>query len=104
MEQEDYEIITAYNGSTGIEKALSQFPDLILLNVMMPDITGIEVCRRLVNDPTTKNIPIILVTAKSGAVDTKEEFEAGVFDYIKNHSTELNCLQELSQYKIIRST
>lgn len=83
LEHEGYEVITAYNGSTGIEKALSELPDLILLDVMMPDITGIEVCRRLVNDPLTKNIPIILVTAKSGAEDTKEGLEAGAFDYIK---------------------
>ncbi|WP_337864648.1 response regulator [Ignavibacterium sp.] len=83
LEHEGYEVITAYNGSTGIEKALSELPDLILLDVMMPDITGIEVCRRLVNDPVTKNIPIILVTAKSGADDTKEGLEAGAFDYIK---------------------
>lgn len=83
LEHEGYEVITAYNGSTGIEKALSELPDLILLDVMMPDITGIEVCRRLVNDPATKDIPIILVTAKSGADDTKEGLEAGAFDYIK---------------------
>lgn len=83
LEHEGYEVITAYNGSTGIEKALSELPDLILLDVMMPDITGIEVCRRLVNDPVTKDIPIILVTAKSGAEDTKEGLEAGAFDYIK---------------------
>ncbi|MCL6494890.1 MAG: response regulator [Ignavibacterium sp.] len=83
LEHEGYEVITAYNGSTGIEKAISELPDLILLDVMMPDITGIEVCRRLVNDPATKDIPIILVTAKSGADDTKEGLEAGAFDYIK---------------------
>ncbi len=83
LEHEGYEVITAYNGSSGIEKALIELPDLILLDVMMPDITGIEVCRRLVNDPVTKNIPIILVTAKSGADDTKEGLEAGAFDYIK---------------------
>ncbi|MEP0859919.1 MAG: response regulator [Ignavibacterium sp.] len=83
LEHEGYEVITAYNGSTGIEKALTELPDLILLDVMMPDITGIEVCRRLVNDPATKDIPIILVTAKSGAEDTKEGLEAGAFDYIK---------------------
>ncbi|AFH48275.1 Response regulator [Ignavibacterium album JCM 16511] len=83
LEHEGYEVITAYNGSTGIEKALTELPDLILLDVMMPDITGIEVCRRLVNDPKTKDIPIILVTAKSGAEDTKEGLEAGAFDYIK---------------------
>lgn len=83
LEHEGYEVITAYNGATGIEKAINESPDLILLDVMMPDITGFEVCKKLVNDPQTKDIPIILVTAKSGAEDTKEGLEAGAFDYIK---------------------
>lgn len=92
LEHEGYEVITAYNGSTGFEKALSELPDLILLDVMMPDITGIEVCRRLVNDPATKHIPIILVTAKSGADDTKEGLEAGAFDYIKKPFNRIELL------------
>jgi len=81
--QEGYEVITAHDGKDGIEKAYSTLPDLILLDVMMPDISGFEVCSILVNDEKTKHIPIILVTAKSGAEDTKEGLEAGAFDYIK---------------------
>lgn len=81
--QEGYEVITAYDGNSGIEKAFSTLPDLILLDVMMPDINGFEVCRILVEDEKTKHIPIILVTAKAGAEDTKEGLEAGAFDYIK---------------------
>lgn len=83
LEHEGYEVITAYNGKTGIEKAKNELPDLILLDVMMPDITGIEVCKTLVVDKKTSGIPIILVTAKSDAEDTKEGLEAGAFDYIK---------------------
>ncbi|MBT8386450.1 MAG: response regulator [Ignavibacteria bacterium] len=83
LENEGYEIITAYDGKSGIEKAKNELPDLILLDVMMPDITGIEVCKTLVVDKKTSGIPIILVTAKSDAEDTKEGLEAGAFDYIK---------------------
>lgn len=83
LEHEGFEVITAYDGYSGINKAKSELPDLILLDVMMPDITGLEVCKILVNDTETKDIPIILVTAKSGAEDTKEGLEAGAFDYIK---------------------
>ena len=72
LEHEGFEVLTAYDGYTGIDKAKNELPDLILLDVMMPDITGLEVCKILVNEPTTKDIPIILVTAKSGAEDTKE--------------------------------
>lgn len=80
---EGYEVVTAYDGKTGIELAFSELPDLILLDIMMPDITGLDVCRKLVSDEKTKSIPIILVTAKSGVEDTKEGLEAGAFDYIK---------------------
>ena len=83
LENEGYEVIVAYDGNSGIEKAYSHLPDLILLDVMMPDITGFEVCKILVTDEKTKHIPIILVTAKAGSEDTKEGLEAGAFDYIK---------------------
>jgi two-component system cell cycle response regulator len=92
LENEGYEVLTAYDGKTGIEKARNDLPDLILLDVMMPDITGIEVCQILVNDEQTKNIPIILVTAKSGAEDTKEGLEAGAFDYIKKPFNKIELL------------
>ncbi|MCH7770799.1 MAG: response regulator, partial [Bacteroidetes bacterium] len=50
LEHEGYEVITAYDGKGGIEKAQTELPDLILLDVMMPGINGIEVCKTLVND------------------------------------------------------
>lgn len=83
LESEGYEVVTAYEGKTGIAKATSEMPDLILLDVMMPEMTGIEVCKILKQDPGTADIPIIIVTAKSGADDAKEGLEAGAFDYIK---------------------
>lgn len=81
--QEGYEVITAYDGNEGIEKAYATPPDLILLDVMMPDISGFEVCKILTTSEKTKHIPIILVTAKASAEDTKEGLESGAFDYIK---------------------
>ena len=91
LENEGYDVLTAYDGKTGIEKAQSELPDLILLDVMMPDINGIEVCKTLVNDENSSNIPIILVTAKTDAEDTKDGLDAGAFDYIKKpfNKTEL---------------
>jgi len=81
--QEGYDVTTAYGGTDGLEKAYSTLPDLILLDVMMPDMSGFDVCKTLINDERTKHIPIILVTAKAGADDMKEGLEAGAFDYIK---------------------
>lgn len=92
LEHEGFEVLTAYDGYSGIDKARNELPDLVLLDIMMPDITGLEVCKILVNEPTTKNIPIILVTAKSGAEDTKEGLEAGAFDYIKKPFNRIELL------------
>jgi len=92
LEREGYEVITSYDGKSGIEKAIKEIPDLILLDVMMPDLNGIEVCKALVLNPVTIHIPIILVTAKSGAEDTKEGLEAGAFDYIKKPFDKIELL------------
>ena len=92
LEHEGYEVITAYDGKNGIDKAKTELPDLILLDVMMPDINGFEVCKILVNDEKTASIPIILVTAKTGAEDTKEGLDAGAFDYIKKPFNKIELL------------
>ncbi len=96
LEHEGFEVIKAYDGKTGIDKAMNENPDLILLDVMMPEMSGFEVCKILVDDPKTANIPIILVTAKSGAEDTKEGLEAGAFDYIKKPFNRIELLARVN--------
>jgi two-component system cell cycle response regulator len=83
LESEGYEVLTAYEGKSGLNKAIAEQPDLILLDIMMPDMTGLDVCKKLVSNEETSHIPIILVTAKIEAEDIKEGLEAGAFDYIK---------------------
>ena len=92
LEHEGYEVLTAYNGKSGIEKAQNELPDLILLDVMMPDINGFEVCKTLVSDSKTSDIPIILVTAKTDAEDIKEGLESGAYDYIKKPINKIELL------------
>jgi two-component system cell cycle response regulator len=92
LENEGYEVITAYEGKSGINKAISEQPDLILLDIMMPEITGLDVCKKLVQNEETAHIPIILVTAKIEAEDTKEGLEAGAFDYIKKPFNRIELL------------
>jgi len=96
LENEGYEVITAYDGKTGIAKAISDMPDLILLDVMMPEMSGIEACKILKHDPATADIPIIIVTAKSGAEDAKEGLEAGAFDYIKKPFEKVEMLARIN--------
>jgi DNA-binding response OmpR family regulator/CO dehydrogenase nickel-insertion accessory protein CooC1 len=91
LERQGYEIAVATNGSIGISKARVDFPDLILLDVMMPDLDGFEVTRRLKADPTLAHIPIIMFTAKTMVDDKVTGFEAGVDDYLTKptHPAEL---------------
>lgn len=91
LEQEGFEVIKAYDGLMGIQKAIEEKPDLILLDIMMPGISGYEVCKTLTTREETKQIPIILLTALTEAENLKEGLQAGAFDYIKKpfNKTEL---------------
>ncbi len=93
LERQGYEIAVAGNGAQGLAKAAAVRPDLILLDVMMPDLDGYEVTRRLRSDPTLAHIPIIMFTAKSMVDDKVMGFEAGVDDYLTKptHPAELTA-------------
>ncbi len=78
-----YKVIIALNGPEGLRIAQSKPPpDLILLDVMMPDMGGFEVCRQLKKDPHTKDIPVIFLTAMTRAEDEQKGLELGAVDYI----------------------
>jgi len=93
LERQGYEIAVANNGSVGLSKASVEQPDLILLDVMMPDLDGFEVTRRLRADPALSHIPIIMFTAKTMVDDKVAGFEAGVDDYLTKpaHPAELTA-------------
>lgn len=78
----DFDTITALDGKTGIEQAKSQIPDLILLDILMPGMSGYEVCERLKADKITKEIPIIFLSALNSATDKVKAFKLGGVDYI----------------------
>ena len=79
---EGYEVLTALDGEQALEKARTEKPDLIVLDIMMPKLDGYETCKRLKADESTKNIPVILLSAKGRNVDQKVGFEVGADDYI----------------------
>ena len=79
---EGFEVITANNGELAIEKAKQEKPNLIVLDVMMPVLDGYETCRRLKREAETKNIPVVLLTAKGRDVDKRLGYEVGAVDYI----------------------
>lgn len=82
LEANDYDILTAADGEEALEAARKHTPDLILLDVMMPKLDGVEVCRRLRSDTSMPFIPIILVTAKSQPKDVVAALEAGGDEYL----------------------
>jgi len=91
LEHEGFEVIKAYDGEMGIQKAINEKPDLILLDIMMPGVSGYDVCKALSSKDETKLIPIILLTALTEADNLRAGLQAGAFDYIKKpfNKTEL---------------
>ncbi len=91
LQRRGYSIVAAVNGTQALSKAASERPDLILLDVMMPDLDGFEVCRRLRADPLFASVPILMFTAKAQVDDKVQGFEAGADDYLPKptHPAEL---------------
>jgi two-component system response regulator VicR len=83
LEQHGYEVVGMTNGSRGIELALRSMPDVILLDLMMPDMDGWAVVRQLRQDPSLARIPVVVVTAKARSLDrTMGLSVVGVDDYV----------------------
>ncbi len=82
LEVSGYTVVTFGNGESLINKTLSTTPDLFILDIMLPEIDGLEVCRQLRQNVSTKNIPIIMLTAKSEEFDRVLGLELGADDYI----------------------
>lgn len=80
--RDDYEIYFATNGQTALELIQSRMPDLVLLDIMMPEMDGYEVCARIKADPATANIPVIFISAKSEVEDETQGLEVGAIDFI----------------------
>ncbi len=109
MLHDDYEIIGAMNGPDALKLAQSAMPDLILLDIMMPEMNGFEVCRILKEDATIKNIPVIFVTALDEEAEEVKGFSLGAVDYItkpfrpailkRRVKTHLNIRQAEEEYQ-----
>jgi DNA-binding response OmpR family regulator len=93
LQRQGYQISAASNGDQGLIKAFEEKPDLILLDVMMPDMDGYEVTRRLRSNPATATTPILMFTAKTQLDDKVTGFEVGVDDYLTKptHPAELQA-------------
>ena len=82
LEQSGYQVITVADGSSALEAASNEVPDLIILDIMLPGIDGLEVCRRLRREQNTATTPIIMLTAKGDEIDKVVGLEVGADDYV----------------------
>jgi two-component system phosphate regulon response regulator PhoB len=82
LDKNGYRIETATTGEEALTKARAKLPDLIILDLMLPGIDGLEVCKKLKSEPKTQNIPIIMLTAKGEETDIVTGLEVGADDYI----------------------
>ena len=82
LSREGYQVLCAVSGEQALRLVRSENPDLIMLDLMLPGIDGLEVTRRLKNDPDTKNLPIVMLTAKGEEADIVTGLELGADDYI----------------------
>ncbi len=97
LQNMNYQTIEARNGREAIDMARDTKPDLIILDVMMPLVDGFTICRKLKKDPETKEIPILMCTAKSRKEDLITAIQAGAEDYITKPFTRDNVLQKVDK-------
>lgn len=92
------------NGKTALQHIQNTLPDLILLDIMLPDIDGIEICRRLKTDPATQAVPVIFITALTNMSDKIRGFEAGAVDYITKPCNNCEVLARVHTHLSLRRT
>jgi two-component system alkaline phosphatase synthesis response regulator PhoP len=94
---EGYDVVTALDGEQALDKLKSEKPDLIVLDIMMPKLDGYEVCKAIKSDPATKQIPVILLSAKGRNVDQKMGFDVGADDYITKPFSPRKLVERINQ-------
>ena len=96
FEMEGYSVLTAGDGLEGLERARSDNPDIIICDIMMPRMDGLEVTRALKGDPATSGIPILLLSAKAQQADVAAGQATGADDYVTKPFDPLDLLQRVA--------
>jgi DNA-binding response OmpR family regulator len=95
---EGFKSIIAPDGTTGLEKAYSETPDLILLDIMLPEINGFEVCKKLKADPKTSKIPIIIISVRAGEESIRKGKELGADEYLPKPFDPFKLIELVKKY------
>ena len=93
----DVQMLFANNGAEGLDVAAKEMPDVILLDITMPVMDGVECLGKLKADPTLKDIPVIMLTAETGKENVLKIVKMGVRDYIVKPFTEANIIERVSR-------
>jgi two-component system cell cycle response regulator len=104
LSAEYYQVSVAYDGPTALAMAAAELPDVILLDVMMPGMDGFTVCKRLKEDPVTRHIPVVLVTALDGRADRIQGLEAGASDFLTKPIDDVMLfarVRSLTRFKLV---
>ena len=95
LEHKGYEVLTAQNGLEGLKMAQGEEPDLIIMDVMLPGVDGLDICYHLRAEPKTAKLPIIMLSAKAREVDKDAGLKVGVDDYITKPATPTEILNKV---------
>ena len=82
LERQGYQVLTAQDGEEGLKRIFATHPDLVLLDLLLPGLNGLEVLRELRQEPSTRDLPVVLLTARGAEMDKLLGFERGADDYI----------------------
>jgi len=95
LQKGQYDVVTAKDGQEGVERALSEKPDLILMDVVMPRMDGLEACRRLREQEDTRSIPVIMVTTRDELQGLESGYASGCTDYVTKPINGLELLAKV---------
>jgi DNA-binding response OmpR family regulator len=98
LAREPYDLVTAKDGEEAIEKVAAEHPDLILLDVVMPHLTGLDVLRRLRAESATRSTPIIMVTTRGEAENVEAGYATGCNDYVTKPIDSLELLTKIRSH------
>src|SRR4051794_25354850 len=97
FEMEGFTVLVARDGQEGIDTARAQRPDVIVSDIMMPNVSGLELVSALKRDPSTRGMPIVLLTAKAQTADVQSGLEAGADDYVTKPFEPLDLVDRVNR-------
>lgn len=98
LEAQGYKVVCAYDGKMGVDMTISEKPDLVLLDVLLPKMNGFEVCKVLKGNPKTKGIPVLMLTSLISVGDVETAFNAGADDYLTKPFEYDRLLKKISKF------